>query len=230
MSDPISSLTLTGRGDSMVDRIEQTLSDAIRRGDLPGGLRLREIPIAERFDCSTTPVREAIRRLAASGLVEVLPRRGATVSSTSVDGIHELYELRFLLEPAMARRAAENAASQPELVAQLRDLVDRQERQEDAETSGGDRLDAPFHATLARLAGNEIIADHVAHATQRVEAVQARAQKWTPKGLETALHFHAAILDAVVAGEGDLAEQAMNEHLAEAKRGVLAGLGLDQVE
>ena len=227
MSDPISSLTLAGRGESMVDRIEHTLSDAIRRGELPGGLRLREIPIAERFDCSTTPVREAIRRLAAAGLVVVLPRRGATVSSISVDGIDELYELRFLLEPAMARKAAANAQSRPDLVAQLRDLVELQERQEHDENADGDRLDATFHATLARLAGNETIADHVANATQRVEAVQARAQKWTPKGLETALHFHAAILDAVVAGDADLAEQAMKEHLAQAKRGVLAGLGLD---
>lgn len=225
VSDLIFGLTLTSDGESLVDRIENTLSDAIRRGTLPSGHRLREVPIAERFGCSTTPVREAIRRLASAGLVEVLPRRGAIVSTISVGAIHELYELRLLVEPTMARRAAASAADHPEMIETLRGLVGRQSTQADTGDLNEGRLDAAFHAAIARLAGNETIAEHVAHATQRIEAVQARAQKWAPKGVEEALHFHSEILDAIIAADEDRAETIMHEHLIFAERGVLDGLG-----
>lgn len=224
MSDPIFHLTLGASGQSMVDRIESTLSDAIRNGDLPGGHRLREIPIATQFDCSTTPVREAIRRLAAAGLVTLAPRRGAIVSAISMDEIEDLYELRMLVEPAMARRAAEAAADRPQALERLRDLVGRQTEQLESGEVGDGLLDASVHAAIAELAGNAVIARHVSNATQQVEAVQARARKWAPRGLESALHFHTRLLAAIAEGEADRAEAVMREHLVEAQEGVVDGL------
>lgn len=223
MTDPIFQLTL-GAGQSMVDRIESTLSDAIRSGDLPGGHRLREIPIATQFDCSTTPVREAIRRLAAAGLVTLAPRRGAIVSAISMSEIEDLYELRMLVEPAMARRAAEEAAERPAVLDRLRVLVRSQADQLKSGEVGDGLLDASFHAAVAELAGNMVIARHVSNATQQVEAVQARARRWAPRGLESALHFHTRLLDAIVASDGDGADAVMREHLVEAQQGVLDGL------
>ncbi|WP_277050426.1 GntR family transcriptional regulator [Ruania albidiflava] len=223
MTDPIFQLTL-GAGQSMVDRIESTLSDAIRSGDLPGGHRLREIPIATQFDCSTTPVREAIRRLAAAGLVTLAPRRGAIVSAISMSEIEDLYELRMLVEPAMARRAAEEAAERPAALDRLRVLVRSQADQLKSGEVGDGLLDASFHAAVAELAGNMVIARHVSNATQQVEAVQARARRWAPRGLESALHFHTRLLDAIVASDGDGADAVMREHLVEAQQGVLDGL------
>lgn len=223
MTDPIFQLTL-GAGQSMVDRIESTLSDAIRSGDLPGGHRLREIPIATQFDCSTTPVREAIRRLAAAGLVTLAPRRGAIVSAISMSEIEDLYELRMLVEPAMARRAAEEAAERPAALDRLRALVRSQADQLKSGEVGDGLLDASFHAAVAELAGNMVIARHVSNATQQVEAVQARARRWAPRGLESALHFHTRLLDAIMASDGDGADAVMREHLVEAQQGVLDGL------
>ncbi|WP_147917119.1 GntR family transcriptional regulator [Ruania zhangjianzhongii] len=224
MSDPIFGLTLGASGQSMVDRIEGTLSDAIRNGDLPGGHRLREIPIAQQFDCSTTPVREAIRRLASAGLVTLAPRRGAIVSAISMDEIEDLYELRMLVEPAMARRAAAAAAERPEALERLGELVRRQTEQLESGEVGDGLLDASVHAAIAELAGNVVIAGHVSNATQQVEAVQARARKWAPRGLESALHFHTRLLAAIDAGDADRAESVMREHLVEAQEGVVAGL------
>ncbi|SEE65532.1 GntR family transcriptional regulator [Ruania alba] len=224
MTDPIFRLALGGSGQSMVDRIEGTLSDAIRNGDLPGGHRLREIPIATQFDCSTTPVREAIRRLASAGLVTLAPRRGAVVSAISTDEIEDLYELRMLVEPAMARRAAEESSGRPEALDRLRDLVRRQTEQLESGEVGDGLLDASVHAAIAELAGNVIIAGHVSNATQQVEAVQARARKWAPRGLESALHFHTRLLEAIDSGDADLAESVMREHLVEAQEGVVTGL------
>ena len=224
MSDPIFQLTLGASGQSMVDRIESTLSDAIRHGDLPGGHRLREIPIATQFDCSTTPVREAIRRLAAAGLVTLAPRRGAIVSAISMDEIEDLYELRMLVEPAMARRAAAAASGRPDALERLRILVRRQTKQLESGEVGDGLLDASVHAAIAELAGNVVIAGHVSNATQQVEAVQARAQKWAPRGLESALHHHTRLLAAIVEGDPERAESVMREHLVEAQEGVVDGL------
>lgn len=223
MSDPIFQLRLRESGHSVVDRVEGTLSDAIRSGVLPAGHRLREIPIATHFDCSTTPVREAIRRLASAGLVKVMPRRGAIVSGVSFDGIEDLYELRLLLEPAMARAAAQRAADRPEEFGRLHDLIDAQTRQLKSGLAPGDRVDAAIHAAISELAGNPVIARHVSHAVQQVEAVQARAESWAPKGLESAVHFHTQLLDAIAGGDPDQAETVMREHIVEAKRGVMDG-------
>jgi DNA-binding GntR family transcriptional regulator len=89
------------------DWVEARLRVAILNGELEPGQRLQANDLADRWDVSATPLREAFQRLASDGLVEMLPQRGARVIDLSVADAAEIYELRLLLEPLCLRRSLE---------------------------------------------------------------------------------------------------------------------------
>ena len=87
-----------------------SLHAAIRSGEFRPGDRLREVEIARRLGLSRTPVREALRRLEAEGIVEHEPRQGAVIRRLSHSEVVELYEMRLVLERTAAEMAAKHAA------------------------------------------------------------------------------------------------------------------------
>jgi GntR family transcriptional regulator, carbon starvation induced regulator len=89
--------------------VEERLRAAILDGELVPGQRLHANGLAERWEVSPTPLREAFQRLAADGLVDMLPQRGARVADLSVDDATEIYELRLILEPLCLRRSLERS-------------------------------------------------------------------------------------------------------------------------
>ena len=106
---------------STVERLAGAIQAQVLRGDVPVGTRLRQEALAEEFGVSRTPVREALRQLQATGLVELLPNRGAVVRGPSAREIREAYEVRAELEGLAARLAAERISD--------RDLVRLREAQ-----------------------------------------------------------------------------------------------------
>jgi GntR family transcriptional regulator, carbon starvation induced regulator len=85
------------------------LREAIVNGDLKPGERLTTPSLAERLGVSQTPLREAFQRLATEGLVELIDQRGARVASIRLEDLHEIFELRMVLEPIAVRRSMERA-------------------------------------------------------------------------------------------------------------------------
>lgn len=207
---------------SLVDGIQASLREAIASGVLPAGLRLREVPLAEHFGCSTTPVREALRRLEHEGLVRVYPRRGAEVNSVSTAEVSHLYETRLVLECYAIRRAAERRPSAADLAGARKML---EEQQLSLQNKSADApLDADFHREITALAGNPMIAELVDRTTRQIEAVQARTDSVVAGGREHAAKAHAAILAAVAKGQADRAESLMRQHLDWASKAVMAVL------
>lgn len=88
-----------GNGRRIADWIYDSIRQGILAGELPPGHRLRQTDVAQEFDVSHTPVREAIARLASEGLVTLRPHRGAEVNRLDPAEIREIYELRLVLEP-----------------------------------------------------------------------------------------------------------------------------------
>ncbi|OLO06031.1 MULTISPECIES: GntR family transcriptional regulator [Salinicola] len=195
-------------------RLYEVLRHAIIRLVLSPGQALSEKEIADTFDVSRQPVREAFIRLSEAGLVEVRPQRGTFVVKISPQAVYSARFVREAIEVAVAKSAAENGLSSRGLD-DLSELVERQRRTID----GGDYdrfyvLDEEFHQTLSREAGHE----SAWRFTEEVKAHFDRVRYISvPDGtpLETLVDQHARIVEAIKNRDPDAAERAVQAHLRE---------------
>lgn len=197
------------QGQSAYDR----LLDDIRLGALPPGARLREVELAERLGLSRTPIREAIRRLEADGLVEHLPRQGASLRRLGYAEVMELYEMRAVLEGTAARLAA-RAASDLE----LRELVEiNAEMTASADPTDTARLNRQFHAGLINAAKNRYLKRAIG-AMARTLLILGPSTLHDPARSKSAASEHEGLLQALNARDGQTAEVRMRAHIEAAHR------------
>lgn len=190
------------------------LLDEIRSGALPPGSRLTETEIAERLKISRTPVREAIRRLEAEGLVNHMPRAGAAVRRLSYPEIMELYEMRVVLEGTAARLAARSASE-----VEIEELAAINAEMAAASGDGAalSRLNRQFHTRLIDAARNRFL-------VRSVNTVQTTLLIIGPSTLEEAARAreataeHQGVVDALARRDGDAAEALMRRHMEAAQR------------
>lgn len=196
------------QGQGVYDR----LCEDIRSGVLKPGARLLEVELAERLQVSRTPVREAIRRLEAEGLVDHQPRTGAVVRTLDYPEIMELYEMRTVLEGTAARLAA-RAASDVELQ-ELRAI--NAEMLDSDDPRARIRLNRQFHATLMAAARNRFLLK--AHAAvEKTLLIIGKSNMELPERAREAVAEHQAVLDALAARDGIAAEVAMRAHMESAQ-------------
>lgn len=193
---------------SVVDR----LRDDILRGAFPPGDRLIELQLCERYDVGRASIRSALVELDAEGLVQRETNRGATVRRISLTDAVEITEARAALEGLVARRAAERAtdAERDELRALIDEMTDAVERDDKLTYS---KLNRTLHATLCRVARHTVAQDLVANLRNRAAHHQFRLAVVPGRAAES-LAQHTAIVAAVVAGDGDAADEAMRRHLS----------------
>src|SRR5689334_23649847 len=152
MQRPMSASSPNGRIDiqSVVYHVSTALSDRILSVDLPRGSKLRQVSLAEEMGVSRTPLREALRRLAAEGLVDFSPNRGATVSELDFGDMRHAWSARVALEPGAARLAAER--HDQGAIDAMQDAVDAQRQAGDRDGSFAANRD--FHLALVAASGN----------------------------------------------------------------------------
>jgi DNA-binding GntR family transcriptional regulator len=179
------------------------------------GRFLNEQELAADIGVSRTPVREALLLLVSDGLVELIPQRGAYVPPVTGREISELMELRGVLESHAARLViAENRVP----AALMQETLDLQARIPD--TSEPDdarefiRLDTLFHQQLIDAAGNELISRTYSKLHVRQILVGVAALFRTGGRRQDVCAEHRGILDALVSGDADQAQKAIDEHLA----------------
>lgn len=190
--------------------VAEEIRKMILRGDLATGERLLEDKVAEQLGVSRNPVREAIRSLEATGLVEVIPRRGTYVSRVDAEDIRKLLAVRGLLEGYAAAEAAAQAAT-PELVDALTRCIDQGKA---ASTTGNHvraaEVHRDFHVLVERAADNPYIEQVVQPLRQRTEMVFSLLHE--ERGHLT-WHEHERVRDAIAAGDPDAAMSAVRDHL-----------------
>lgn len=177
---------------------------------LPGDL-FSETDIAERFDASRTPVREALQRLRREGYVEVHFRSGWQVKPFDFRVIEQLYDVRIVLECA----ALDRLCAMPELPDAIGELsrfwqVPREERSHDEALSEDDEA---FHMALVVAAGNEEMARIYRDISERIHIVR-RLDFTHVSRIEATYDEHGAILHAIVQRRGERAKQLMSTHIA----------------
>ncbi|MDR7486144.1 MAG: GntR family transcriptional regulator [Armatimonadota bacterium] len=199
---------------SVVDRVYDWLMDAMRRGVFAPGDPLREETIATELKVSRTPVREALRRLQAEGLVATGPRRGVIVREPPYDELSELCVIREALESLAARLAAGSVTSaELYLLEELSREMEQSFRDGDVATLA--RLNAEFHAVIWRASRNRYLARQL----DRIRLLIARRQGTTltyPGRAEEALGEHRELLDAIKRGDAERAAHIAHQHMARA--------------
>jgi DNA-binding GntR family transcriptional regulator len=215
---------------SMGDRVYAVLRDRILTGELAHGERLHQEALSEELGVSRTPLREALGRLAADGLVELLPQRGARVAGVGPRDMQTSYESRLIVEPAAARLAAERAggeagcASMRAAVAELRDASDG------ADIRAAFAANRAFHLAVVQASGNPYLLRfaEMLWATRLGLAVyeRQRGRSFLAQDADS----HEAIADAIARGAADEAEELMREHIRMAMELLLGHFaGDDQV-
>lgn len=193
------------------------LRESIISGDLAPGERLVETELAERFDVSRGPIRDALAELERSGLVELRPRKGSFVRSLSAEDVAEIYSLRTALETLALRIAVESTAD----TSTMRHHLDALEDAHRSETHGSiGEADMALHRSFIDASGHrrlrdawEALADQTLLMMSTLPAVDPDIQG--PMGA------HRAIVDAVAAGDADAAVAALTQHLDDARAAML---------
>ena len=225
-------MTAVPQGDepeaSKAELVHRRLKEEIELGELAPGTPLSELSLVERTGASRTPVREALRRLAAEGLVDLVPRQGARVSRVSLQSVRDLFDVRALLEPAAMRQATEAATADPELrrvFAALRTEFARLERRAPSQARSRAFYDAAdrFDWAIIGATRNE----HLRRTIAELRPHTARLRNLShvdPKRVEVSVAEHLSMCDALLAGDADGAAAAIAEHLTQSLRTIFRNL------
>ena len=191
------------------DRAFAALMSAIEGGLYRPGDRLREVEIAERFELSRTPVREALRRLEAENVVEHRPRVGAVIRTLGQTEVVELYEMRLVLERTAAEMAAKHAAAaEVDDMAALNDEI--ASLPEGGPTAAA--INQAFHRAIYVAARNRFLLD-AARTMNNALLLLGPTTLADADRIETVVRQHGAILDAIGAGDIEAAGAAAEAHL-----------------
>lgn len=195
---------------SVADQVYAVLRQRLASGGFEGGARLRQQDLAAEFSVSRTPVREALGRLAAEGLVELVAHRGARVVSTSASDMRNAYEARLIVEPGAARLAAARRSDTD--LERMRSAIAKQRVRRPGQQQHF-VANREFHLSLVAASGNE----HVLAFMEQIWLARIGAPVYEQASETEAfiadVRAHEAITDAVTVGDASLAEVLVREHL-----------------
>jgi DNA-binding GntR family transcriptional regulator len=201
---------------SLSDVVYERLRDAIPQGGLPDGSRLSQVQLAEQYGVSRIPIREALRRLQAESLVIATPYHPFVVRKVSPEQVVELIDVRVALEDlVLARRERFEAAE----IAELRKINEKMIKATGIDTWF--TLDREFHRVLA--GPSTLIGEMIEDVRDRVRRYSDSMVSVKP-GRKAATEEHAAIIDALEAGDMDLARRLMHQHVVQSRAFVKARL------
>lgn len=204
--------------DSLADKAADIIRDGVLDGTYRPGQQLSEPSLAAALGVSRGPVREALRRLANEGTVELHPYKGAFVPEVDIGDLLALYEAREALEITAARLAAKRAdAEDVRRLEQL--LADARSQVESAASKGyPQRLD--FHKEIVVVARSPHILRLHGNVVTRLNIARMRSARNVTR-TASALAEHRSILVAIAMGDSDAAEKAMRSHCESGVRAVL---------
>lgn len=208
----MSAISLTPR--ALYEEVAELLRQRIFNRELAPGSWIDELKIAEEFGISRTPLREALKVLAAEGLVTMKVRRGAYVTEVSEQDLREVYELLSLLESDAAGAVCQRATGAE--LAELQALHQELEQAADPKTGSRERffaLNEAFHLRLLELAGNRWRKQMVAD-LRKVMKLNRHSSLFKSGRIEESLKEHRAILASILQRDAEQAVQRVKTHFA----------------
>ena len=195
--------------DTTAKAVAERLRQEIQHGTLAAGTRLRQNDVAQRFGVSTTPVREALRDLAAEGLIRLDAHRGAIVHSPSHAELEEIYRLRQLLEPELVARAIAHITDDE--LAEATEILDLADKEKDP--VAWIDLNQRFHRLFNRAARSPRLATIVESLQDSATLYILVALTRGTRDVVEANNQHRRILQAVRSGDVKAAREAILAHI-----------------
>ncbi|MDA9193960.1 GntR family transcriptional regulator [Alphaproteobacteria bacterium] len=192
-------------------KIRDSLEQRIVEGELSNGKRLDETELSGFYGVSRTPVREALQRLAESGLAEHLPRRGTFVRSPSLSQLVEMFEVMAELE-CMAIRLAARRATSNDIDALEKDNETCRAAVAANDTKKYYEINARLHGRIYQMSGNSFLANEARRLHDRLRPFR-RLQLRVRGRMEESMAEHDIILAALRDGDADRAMETMKKHI-----------------
>jgi len=198
---------------SVADQVYAVLRDRIATGAIERGSRLHQEDLASEFGVSRTPVREALRRLAAEGLVDLFANRGARVATATDAQLRSSYETRLVVEPGAARIAAQLRLEGP--LERMRAAI-RAEERAGRSSAKHFKSNREFHLALVEATGNPQLVQFMEQVWIGRIGATLYEKRLDPSGLQADHGAHMKIAEAIGAGDVELAESLARGHLERA--------------
>jgi DNA-binding GntR family transcriptional regulator len=214
-----------------VDRAYDKIRAAILDGTLAPGSRLKEKKLVEDCGVSRTPVRDALRRLAAQGYVSIQPNQGAQVRSWSTEDLDELFALRALLEGYAAKRAAKLITAEglnrlENVVSQMNAILTT-EMPDEEKIEKFLLLNRAVHEPIWEASGSKRLISMLSTLVEQALVVHT-VKYFNMERIATSHRHHEDLLMALKAGDESWAESIMTSHICAARREVKAGLQINE--
>jgi DNA-binding GntR family transcriptional regulator len=206
-------LNMRGEGKgALAASVYENIFNLILSGEMETGMAISEVAIADRLGVSRTPVHEALRQLAADGLVEISQTRRTKVANFNADDVYEIFEMRKLLESAAAEAAAGRMDRRQ--IAPLQDMADELDATKDPVEwqKLWAEYDQAFHDAIANCCGNGRLAADICRYRMMHHAFNLALP--TPEDLKQAAEEHREILAAINDRSGERARAAMFTHIS----------------
>jgi len=207
-------------------RIFKELREDIMSCDLRPGAEVRESELAQRYDVSKSPIRDALQKLEFEGLVEISPRKGHRVTPISIQDARDILEMREILEVAAVRKIATEAPTEK---------LEKMNKFRVADLSSSAifaRYNRDFHAQICALSNNARHADMMRRLMENYERlciVSLSYRHQEVDAMSVALQDHNAIIDALQARDGRAAARLSKKHIRKSHGQVMRGLENSQV-
>jgi DNA-binding GntR family transcriptional regulator len=205
---------------TLAERLQEMLRMDIAMGVLPGGTRLTEEALAERYGVSRTPVRETLRVLARESLLSYTPRSGYVVQTIDLEEMDDLYAVRIAIEEQSASRLV--GAGQESI---LNNLLEFWGEMPERVASGDITLvyaDETFHEALAAASQSKVLAPMLQTINRRLHILRTR-DFVSPERVRLTFDQHSAILRTLLAGDVRLAQAMLRAHILESHAFVRGG-------
>ena len=219
MTSSLGSLPALAERRTASDEVADTLREAIIAGQFQDGEELNQVELARHFGVSRVPVREALRRLEAEGLVTAEAHRRVVVPGLTRTSIGEIFEVRALLEGYLVKRAAPGLS--PKELAELREMAESMHKARSRE-AWLDR-NAEFHHRLLAHADAPVAMAIIERLSHQVERYMRR-QKGGVVRSDEATKEHIAVIDKLQKGDVEAAASAMTDHVLATRDVVIAAL------
>ena len=199
----------------------EQIKDKIITLELEPASVIDEQALMDQLGLGRTPIREALQRLSADGLVHIVPRRGMFVTDISITDLQHIFEVRTALAGFCARLAAQRIT--PDLVAEMRTMLQDLEHVKPGDFKSLMEIDRSFQRVLYRASGNDILAK----TRDRLYDLSLRIWYLVLNRLgdvQTSIEQHRELADALEAGDGDRAEALIQHHITQFQHRIKAVL------